>query len=481
MGKMVLSEEERSILINDASLKVIEAFKGFKSLILFNIKDIKKCNISCLVSNLDKPEFKTIATTLDLPKIDIANFLSVQKCLVDFCKSLDAIVAPLKNLKIIDHTSTMSEEEKREIYDLTEEMDSLVEKAVALGKDQDAADIYFQSYRGSINLREAVERLRKLISNYASLKQGLVSNAFATISQKNCEIEILHDDLAEITKNDVKFTFPHEMLPHLRPKLHRVWDALLLKLTQTNKGVVSLDVNYYMQVCNLKDRKEAIEQIKESLEFIFRVYFRIQWNGKVIESRFITDKSYSKKDGSFLIKFNEPFLNLFNASHNSMLFPLHMFQLDINTNAYAFARKIAVLKHLNNGKPNEDIVSIESLAKDSAKKKDWDDVINEKDRKLKQKIIDPIERDLDACCKIFNWHYCDKNGKTLLRDENKSFTKGEYRNILIKITWKEDRPAPLVRAAKRTGYKKGKSIATKRPSRRTKRVATGGKSVPIGG
>ena len=398
--------------------------------------------------------------------------------------------------------SIKNDPQKKKRYEdfckLCNEYASLLKIAEKKGKEKEADEITEAFRLGEITINEAVDKLSEVAFFYSRLRQGEVTNALATVSPKNSEIRRLFDekDTAQIEKGKVKINFPSSMQSLFKPKVQSVFDALLCRQTVCGRDTLSFNASWYMELCGLTDRKEALHIIKEAFSLILQTSISFHWNHQVIQSQVLRDIIFTKKDGNFVVRFNDTFLKIYSKDygHNCMSFPLKIFGLNKNTNAYHYARKITLLKHMNNGNKNEDIVSIYSLVKDSTKQLDWDDVMNGDGRRLSEKIVDPIERDLDDCDEIFTWHYCSNNGKRLKRDNKKSFTRGEYRDMLIKITWK-DRPKPLVRVQSRLipskakrRYKAAPKIKKAMPIGRTKgrggatlSTLTGGKSVPIGG
>jgi hypothetical protein len=372
----------------------------------------------------------------------------------------------------------------------------LLQEADKKGKKDEADKITTAFYLGQITIQEAVDRASEVAYSYGGLRQGPVTNALACVSPKNSKVRLLFDynNTAQIEKGSVKINFPNGMQTLFTAKVQSVFDALLLRQTKERRDTICFFVSWYMDLCGLKDRKETIKQIREALSFLFKISICFRWNERDYESQILRDNSFSKRDGVFVVRFNDTFLRIYSKEygHNCMHLPLLIFRLNKNTNAFHYARKIAFLKHINSGEKNEDIVSIESLMKDSTKQADWDAVIDGNDRKLTQKIINPIERDLDEAKDIFTWHYCGKNGKELIRDQSKPFTKNEYRDMLIAINWR-DRPAPLVRTVKPKSAKREYKTSHQNKKYRSKRhtgkgsesapksIPTGGKSVPIGG
>ena len=58
--------------------------------------------------------------------------------------------------------------------------------------------------------------------------------------------------------------------------------------------------------------------------------------------------------------------------------------------------------------------------------------------KLKHwRIIDVLERDLDALSDILVWEYCNSGGRPLTKAQTEDFSWKAYSELLVRFTWKD--------------------------------------------
>ena len=140
-----------------------------------------------------------------------------------------------------------------------------------------------------------------------------------------------------------------------------------------------------------------------------------------------------------------------------------------NPNSYYFLRRIAEHKNMNIGKKNEDIISVKTLLSASPYLPKRADVAKA-GRQLKQRIIDPFERDMDELEETLLWEYCHSNNTPLTDEELQNFSYELFEKLLVKITWKRypDQTARMERKAARIAAADKKKTTSKRGAKMSK-------------
>ena len=306
------------------------------------------------------------------------------------------------------------------------------------------------------------------------IRQGIATNKFTKIQQsKNSEVAYNEsEDIGIITYDSltVKLTNYHE-LTNIKTSTHMLLDALTEKLTAQGigEGDVTLSMDDYMRLRELSDEKAAREQVDNDLNILFHAYLsfserrRGRGNNKdYIDVHLVESKGISK--GVIRVQFTKTFLDIL-GNYPVMPIPLKIFRINANKNpnAYALLRKIAEHRNMNAGKPNADIISVKTLLKAAALP--TYEELQQSNRAVTQRIIDPFERDMNINSDSYEWEYCHKNGAPLTDEELNKFTYDVFIGLNVHIFWKqypdqtkliEDRQRKERNAKRREAYKKKK-------------------------
>ena len=326
-------------------------------------------------------------------------------------------------------------------------------------------------------INEIVASAIEEAKTFSTIRQGTATNALTKVNSilgRNTVIDQI-TGAATVTEGDLTITLPHfESIGGLKTSTHRLLDAITVALTEsgTKSPTVSLSLTEYMEICGLKDRKEARKQVKEDLETLFdaRISYkekdRAGQPGGFADVRICEAKGVSR-DGIISFKFSDTLYQTLSRSC-TMPYPRQLWRLNSkrNPNSYYFLRKIAEHKNMNVGKASEDIIAVKTLLAASPAMPTRQSVAA-KDRHFSRSIIEPFERDMNALEDTLVWEYCHSKGAPLTDEELQNFNYDLFRTLLLKITWKqypdqtarlerkEQRKAERAAADKKKGAKRG--------------------------
>ena len=274
--------------------------------------------------------------------------------------------------------------------------------------------------------------IEKNNDSYQNILQGKLTNAFMMLSTKSFHVDT-HSDSANAIVNNVKFSLGYiNSIPHgfkFDTTVQRVFDVFILKLTRTlpykktmpdsdwkKYQCVSITLKEYMDLCQIKNRLRAVEQIKNTLNLINRIHVEFT------DTRFISKKKSEsiyycfniadnvgrkKGRGVYSIVFNIEFLKYLAQSY-IMPFPLKLLQVNLKhyPHVYSLGRKLFLHKNMNYNKSNSEIISVKSLLESVSTLPTYDEL--KSTGKIKQRIIEPFEETFKFLVELnilSEWHY----------------------------------------------------------------------------
>ena len=336
--------------------------------------------------------------------------------------------------------------------------------------------------RAGVDVDRAVNAIesRVTILGYGKpyyIRQGTVSNELTKIKAKKQNTVIDYLGTATITSGDFQLVMP-EFTNQKAPKATtcQLLDALTVKLTEAGakSPTVVLPLEEYMRLRQMKNRKEARQQVVDGLESLFCERLSgIEKRGKEQEKAFfdmhIIDFKGIDKKGNITVIFGTAYFNLL-KTYPVMYYPPQLWLLNSkrNPNSYYLLRKITELKNMNVGKKNEDIIAVKTLLANTPDIPSYEEVMSG-NRNIQDRIISPFERDMDALADTLSWEYCHSNGEPLNQDELDNMNYDTFISLMVKTSWTyyPDQTARLERKAERIEKAK-----TTRKRATKKKVAT---------
>lgn len=341
------------------------------------------------------------------------------------------------------------------------------------GLQSDSADSKEVARRKAM-IREGANKAQNniaVVENF--IMQGRVLNTLTKISPNewNTETDAL-TQTATVTRDGISLTFPLAFLHKaMRTSAYQTFDFFLKKYTETKNANVVIPLNEFMAARGLKDRKDTRKRLIEDMNLIYSwelTFSERAKNGRLISSdrgRIISRSgSYH---GYFRLTFGPLFLELIEKGfYSPMRISENLFRYNANANpnSYYLMRKIFEHKRMNAGKPNEDVISVQTLLGVCPCIPIYEKVM-ETDRKIGKRIIEPFERDMDALANDLSWEYCDKGGTHTDKSESAGFKYSDFISSNILITWHNypDSVRSSIVSGRKDAQKKAR---TKRPTKR---------------
>jgi len=299
---------------------------------------------------------------------------------------------------------------------------------------------------------------------FSKAKQGQTINDLPMIMASGHEVTYNEKaNTATFTRGNLSFTMPDSILPRgLRVSTNKLLDVLNIEFTKNGgkSPKVTTTLDYYMAACGLKDRKEARRQVSEELETLFTGSidtietgaggYKASFSGV----RIIQDYLFTK-DGTIEVTYSDKYYDLMKG-YSSFFIPMQLLRINSHKNphSYFLLDKINIQKEMNKNKPNEDIISVKALISICPDLPTYEEVMKG-NKNVKDRIIKPFERDMDALKPTLTWKYCHSKGKPLTKKEVADLTYAQFERLMVQITWNDyPKKAKTADKAEKPGKKK---------------------------
>lgn len=279
---------------------------------------------------------------------------------------------------------------------------------------------------------------------FSTIRQGTATNQLTKIIPKdgrNLSVDFITGS-ATIEAKDLTVFIEKYSGVKLQTSAYMLLDVLTISLTESGAKSTSvpLPLDIYMDLRGLKDKKSARAQIKNDLISLYEVSLAFKddndKNQDFYDMRILQGKGIIK-NGIIVVQFSEPFLNLLKR-YPVMSYPNQMlkFNLKYNPHSYFLLRKISEHKNMNIGKTNEDRIRVETLLEACPLLPTYDEVMNG-DRDVYGRVIEPFFRDMGVLAETIEYDYLHPNNMPITDEERISIKYKEFKELIVKITWKQ--------------------------------------------
>lgn len=311
-----------------------------------------------------------------------------------------------------------------------------------------------------------------LVSDYYKIQQTHYSNALTEIGTKlnGGTLDLKGTAIISYKKYILSIENYDSLKGGVGTTALQLLDSLIITATANgnseNNTLIRLPLAKYKQMRGLSDTKETRKQVEKDLTALEAITLEYRGTGNQRDS-YLRLKIGAGRHGivNSIIEFEFRPEFLLTALEQSQYMYWHndalKFNNKYNPHSYYFSRKIHVLKRQNLGKANENTVGVRSLVNSSPdlRKKAYDP----KTRFIQQ-ILEPFERDLDACT-AFRWEYRGANNAQVEAPEDLQ----TFLSLNIGITWLNYPATPELAKLKNDKTRRAKRARGKKPPHYTKK------------
>jgi len=307
-------------------------------------------------------------------------------------------------------------------------------------------------------------------NTFSMIRQGTATNSLTKTRTKSGNYSI-DDVTGKVTVKRSGFIVTMEGLNSidgLKNSTFKLLDALSVVFTENGAKSpdITMSLDDYMSKCGLKDKKEARKQVKADLETLFNARISFKEKRKKGESQDFADvricEAKGIKNGVITFSFSATFYKLMLGYPVMPLHPL-LWRLGTkrNDNSLCIFRKLLEHKNMNYGKKNEDTIAVKTLLENAPYLPSYDEVM-QTGRQLTQRIIEPLERDLNGLEEALKWNYCHRNNEPLTDEELANFSYALFKELLVKVSWNDypDQSKRLEQKAEKLNEEKAKKKRT---------------------
>ena len=289
----------------------------------------------------------------------------------------------------------------------------------------------------------------RLQNSYIGLRQGSVTNDVISRVMDR-DLETTYDAKEDKEVSELRtglclmYAHPNDDygIKNIRTSTLQLKTYLETKLT-TNLPIVVMPIEEYMQNRGLTNLRKAREQLDRDRQQLQRAILKIDKNrykGLVSEEFYgkeinVGDESHFTKGGALVFEFGRNYFNLL-QSYPKMPVSDLLWQLDIkrNPNSFFMYYKILTHKFMNLGKSNENIMSVRMLLPECPYIPSKEEVMKG-NRNIKNRIIDPFIRDLNALDRDLTWDFIE-NKKPLPKEKREDLNYDQFINLGIVLNWR---------------------------------------------
>ena len=279
-------------------------------------------------------------------------------------------------------------------------------------------------------------------NTFRIMKQSSAMNKLSMIKTSGKPAAEDTDDTLCIEKDNLKIYLENFSClgTGIKTTTHRLVDAIMIKFTEMGSGnnVVSLSLDEYMKLCNLKNNSEVRKQVNKDLKTLLsmRVSFQKSSNKEQSLDKIKICSDVKIKNNIIVFTISDEFFIIMKTMP-VMYYPEKLFKINLkkNPNSYYFLKKISEHKKMNYFKKNADTISVRTLLDCTPELPSYDEVVNT-DRAVARRIIDPFERDMNELSDVLVWEYCHTNRTPLTDEELENFNYHIFYGLLIRIKWR---------------------------------------------
>lgn len=287
-------------------------------------------------------------------------------------------------------------------------------------------------------------------SPYTMVKQGTVTNTLSKITPTKYSQPINIDNIAGTAtyqQDRLSVTIPlAKDFEGLKDSTHHLFRAITREFTLMggrDKKVV-LHISEYMELRGLRDKKEAVKQVRKDLDALTSI--KISWENNNKNSKAtgsfgfinIAEKGgYNARSNTIEFTFTQSFYDIL-KTYNAMPYPDKLFKINSKRNPYsrALGEKLAEGYNMDYGKPKQNIYTVKNLLKQCYGMPSYEEVMKG-GRDVTRKIIDPFIRDMDALeeAGILSYHFLHKDNTPLTDKELDRIAYSDFITLKVITTW----------------------------------------------
>lgn len=225
--------------------------------------------------------------------------------------------------------------------------------------------------------------------------------------------------------------------------MHQLLDYMIILFNSNgcNNRTITINISDYTKLRGLESDAKVAIQVNNSLRKLSNI--KLSYSSSIDERKKeykyhlnevkIIEEKGKKRNGRIKVKLTEKFSEAI-SGFPIMQYSMRLFQLNDkeNPHSYFLLKRLLWHRHINHKHRNTTIISVEKLLDACPNLVKYESIVNV--GQIRQRIIDPFERDLDVLSDVFTWEYYYRDKKVLIKD-SKNITYDMFIESNLHINW----------------------------------------------
>jgi hypothetical protein len=293
--------------------------------------------------------------------------------------------------------------------------------------------------------KEKLEKLNiKPASGFEIILQGTLTGWLSTLNStgKTVDIDYAYGRVKMIREGLTVYLENHTE-SNLDVVTLQFIDILIVEFNEKgrNDSKISITLESYMEKRGITATNKARDQIKRifnnlnnmRLEYNLMDDFKIKKTKQRVYKMKILSEEGTLRKSIITVKLDDDFCTLIKG-FKIMQLPskIYTFSEKENPHSYYLLKKIAWHKNINFKHSNQDTITVKKLLEVCPRLPDYESIA--KTGQIKQRIIDPFTRDMNAFSDVLTWDYY-QNDVRLSKDQASTMDYDSFTKLKIKVNW----------------------------------------------
>jgi hypothetical protein len=279
--------------------------------------------------------------------------------------------------------------------------------------------------------------------NFEVIRQGPLTGWLSTLSSKGHAVDVdyvyqrvkmEHEGLTVYLENHLETSFDVVTLQFI--------DMLIVEYNNMgrNNATINISLETYMNRRGISAPNKARVQVKRILKNLSNIRLEYDLGNesrkktklRIYDMRILSDEG-TIRNSTITTKLSDDFCRLI-REFKIMQFPtkLYTFNENENPHSYYLLKKLAWHKNINFNHDNADTLTVRKLIEVCPQLPSYDSIV--KTGQIKQRIMEPFNRDMNAFSDVLTWDYYQDN-MPISKEQAINMDYFSFIQLKIKVTW----------------------------------------------
>lgn len=282
-------------------------------------------------------------------------------------------------------------------------------------------------------------------NGYEVTRFGPPLGYFSMLSSKSISEENKSFTYIKVQKNNlvVKFNINDNEDDVITQSMHQLLDYMIILFNSNgcNNRTITINISDYTKLRELESELKTGYQVSKSLSKLCNIKLSYLDKNNEKKKKYKYDMNeveiikyiQKKRNGRIKVTLSDKFAEIVSGfpimQYSTKLFVLNEKE---NPNSYFLLKRLLWHRDINHNHKNDSILSVKQLIEACPNLPDYDSIV--KSGQIRQRIIDPFERDLNILSDVFTWEYHFKEKKVSFND-SKLITYDIFIESQLHVNW----------------------------------------------